>query len=261
MISEELQAQLRAQYNPDGSLLRKGQLRMLEILKCVDAICRKHNIPYWLSSGTLLGAVRHGGFIPWDDDLDIEMLRKDYLKLLPILREELPDNFVLQDDVTEKGTYPYLFAKVRDKNSQIKENSIYKFKNEGLFIDIFILESSPFLLYRISAKLYDNLCFRKYENQVVFNRNRFILRKIIFPFFRLFSLFSRSKILRHTLGVAFKRERRRDEIFPLAEMNFEGQLFFVPNNTSSYLKRMFGEYMTLPNNDQISCHGNIKYVN
>ena len=66
--------ELRQRYNPEGSLLRRHQLRMLEILKEIDRICQKHRIDYWLSSGTLLGAVRHGGFIPWDDDLDIEMV-------------------------------------------------------------------------------------------------------------------------------------------------------------------------------------------
>ena len=77
-----MDSELRKRFNPDGSLLRRQQLRMLELLEVIDVICRKHQIPYWLSSGTLIGAARHKGFIPWDDDLDIEMLRSDYLRLL-----------------------------------------------------------------------------------------------------------------------------------------------------------------------------------
>ena len=77
----ETTKELKQRYNPDNSDLRKAQLRMLEILKFVTNICDKNNLNYWLSSGTLLGAYRHQGFIPWDDDLDIEMPRKDYLKL------------------------------------------------------------------------------------------------------------------------------------------------------------------------------------
>jgi hypothetical protein len=73
MTNEEL----RERYNPEGSLLRRQQTRMLEILLEVDRICQKHDIRYWLSSGTLIGALRHDGFIPWDDDLDIEMMRED----------------------------------------------------------------------------------------------------------------------------------------------------------------------------------------
>ena len=77
MIDATIQQQLRERFNPEGSMLRKQQQRMLEILLHIDEVCTEHNIKYWLSSGTLLGAVRHGGFIPWDDDLDIEMLKED----------------------------------------------------------------------------------------------------------------------------------------------------------------------------------------
>ena len=69
-------------YNGDGTPLRKAQLCMLNILIEIDRICRKHDIPYWLDSGTLLGAVRHGGFIPWDDDFDVWMTRENIDKLM-----------------------------------------------------------------------------------------------------------------------------------------------------------------------------------
>lgn len=140
---------LKETYNPEGSALRNLQLRMLEILKSVDAICKKHNIPYWLSSGTLLGAVRHDGFIPWDDDIDIELLREDYLKLLDILPKELPEEYVLQTTDTDSG-YVYLYAKVRDTNSYIEEKCVFNkhFEYKGAFIDIFPLEPT----YKIFSK-------------------------------------------------------------------------------------------------------------
>ena len=72
--------ELKEKYNPDGSVTYKMQQRMLDLLKVIDAICRKHNMQYWLSGGTMLGAIRHQGFIPWDDDLDIEMFRPDFEK-------------------------------------------------------------------------------------------------------------------------------------------------------------------------------------
>ena len=257
MIDEELQAQLRAKYNPDGSLLRKGQLRMLEILKIVDGICRKHKISYWLSSGTLLGAVRHGGFVPWDDDLDIEMLREDYLKLIPILKKELPNNLILQDGEVEEK-YPYLFVKVRDKNSLIKESNGYQLKNEGLFIDIFPLEKSFYPLFVIGHKMYMFLCFRFYSNDIVYKFNYSILQKIIYPFFRFLSSFKSDDVLRHTYGMGFRKSRNENDIFPLIELQFEGYSFYAPKNYDVYLNKMFGDYMNLP--EIKSCHGNIKYV-
>lgn len=115
-----MDSELRKRFNPDGSLLRRQQLRMLELLEVIDVICRKHQIPYWLSSGTLIGAARHKGFIPWDDDLDIEMLRSDYLRLLKVLPQELPDNLALQTNETDPN-YIFIYGKLRDKDSHWKK--------------------------------------------------------------------------------------------------------------------------------------------
>ena len=111
---------LRKRFNPDGSLLRRQQLRMLEMLVEVDRICRRHGIRYWLSSGTLIGAARHKGFIPWDDDLDIEMLLPDYRRLMKVLPKELPDTMRLQSINTDRH-YFFFFAKLRDRRSLLEE--------------------------------------------------------------------------------------------------------------------------------------------
>lgn len=259
MIEQGIQHKLRERYNPEGTLLRMGQLRMLDILKAVDAICRAHNIPYWLSSGTLLGAVRHGGFIPWDDDLDIEMLREDYLRLLPLLRKELPEEFMLQDRESDKD-YPYLYAKVRDKHSCVEEDYIFKSKHKGCFIDIFPLERSPYFLFRIANRLYVNLChYKVYRFRPIYELNRALLTRVVFPMFRAWvSLFHPHSDYHHTLGMVFKAERRDEELFPLREITFERHVFYAPHNVHNYLTRMFGDYMKLPEN--ISVHGTIKRV-
>ena len=129
-----------SKYNGEGTLLRKAQLRMLDILVEVDKICRKHKITYWLEGGTCLGAIRHQGFIPWDDDIDISVMRKDYKRLSRILKEELPENLVFQDETTEKK-YPSKMAKVRDRHSYFEEQEVkLPLKEQGIFIDIFIIE-------------------------------------------------------------------------------------------------------------------------
>src|SRR3954464_7150764 len=109
-------------YNPEGSELRRMQMKMLEILDAFDVICRKHDINYWLACGTLLGARRHGGFIPWDDDLDVVVLQRDYKNLLSILKEELPENLKLQARGTDKY-YWYYYAKIRDTRSRVYNNN------------------------------------------------------------------------------------------------------------------------------------------
>lgn len=259
MIAQDIQQQLREQYNPNDSLLRRGQLRMLEILKAVDKVCRTHDIRYWLSSGTLLGAVRHGGFIPWDDDLDIEMLREDYLRLLPLLREELPNQFMVHDKESDRD-YPYLYAKVRDKHSCIEEDYVFKTKHTGCFIDIFPLERAPYSLFRIANRLYVNLCHHSvYRFRPIYKFNRMLLMRVVFPVFRKWvSVFHPHSDYHHTLGMVFETERCDADIFPLREIVFEGCAFYAPHNAHNYLKRMFGDYMTLP--EEIRVHGNIKWV-
>ncbi|MBA2563506.1 MAG: LicD family protein, partial [Chitinophagaceae bacterium] len=137
-------------YNPEGSVLRRAQMRMLEILDVFDSICKKHNINYWLVCGTLLGARRHGGFIPWDDDLDVYILQSDYKKLLSILKEELPENFKLQARGTDKY-YWYYYPRIRDTKSRIHNKvrgSRDNFEYQGIFIDIFLIEPVPSIQFK-----------------------------------------------------------------------------------------------------------------
>ena len=98
------------------SQLRECQLKQLSILKEVDRICRKYNLIYWLDGGTLLGAIRHKGFIPWDDDLDIAMPIDDFEKFKKIVQKELPESLFFQTKETDPST-PHHFAKIRDLNS------------------------------------------------------------------------------------------------------------------------------------------------
>lgn len=242
---------LRQKHNPEGSPLRNLQLRMLDILRCIDEICQRHNIQYWLSSGSLLGAIRHGEFIPWDDDLDIEMLRDDYIRLVRILPKELPPQYILQTDETD-DTYIYLFGKVRDKRSKITEKSIINqtFKHTGVFIDLFFIEPSQRFLAKISAILFNRLCFNlaqkgglRYRIALV---NRKILKSCIFPIFRQIARCASKKVLRHTFGVNFLKERHLDDIFPLQRIVFDGVECNAPANPDGYLTNIYGDYMKIP---------------
>lgn len=112
----------------------------IDILLQVDEICKKHNLKYWLSSGTLLGAIRHNGFIPWDDDLDIFMFRDDYEKFLSIASKELNTPYFLQTPDTDKN-YFFSFARVRNINTTMMNKKFTNYKmNMGITIDIFPLD-------------------------------------------------------------------------------------------------------------------------
>ncbi len=254
--------ELKQKYNPEGSILRRHQMRMLEMLETIDAICKKHHIPYWLSSGTLLGAARHKGFIPWDDDLDIELLRKDYLKLMEILPQELPDNLVLQNNETDPN-YIFIFAKVRDRNSYMEEYGSYDriFKERGIYIDIFPLEEMPYCLAWISehmqGQIFNQLNNKRLSEEKILKRIHAIYRfneRIGYPILRFLSKLFINNKLRHSFGTAFHSPRCLNEIFPLTEMEFEGKRFPVPGQTDAFLRRYYGDYMKLPDLDNLHPH-------
>ena len=147
-------AELKARFNPDGSPLRRQQLVMLEMVQELDRICRKHHIPYFLYGGTLLGAIRHNGFIPWDDDLDVGLMRNDYLRLMQVLPDELPSHIVLQTNDTDRN-YFYFFAKLRDTRSFLDEGAYDRcFKYRGIFIDIFPFDKVQLPLQRLRFQSY-----------------------------------------------------------------------------------------------------------
>lgn len=104
--------------------LRKVQMVQLEILLEFDRICKKHDIPYQLFAGTLLGSVRHKGFIPWDDDIDLAMIREDYNKFLEVAASELNEHFILQTYETDKEYYKQS-GRIRKKDTLMLQE-IYK---------------------------------------------------------------------------------------------------------------------------------------
>lgn len=130
---------MRAKYNPEGSDLRRAQLRMLDMLLYLDKVCKENEITYWLAAGTCLGAVRHGGFIPWDDDIDIFMMENEYKKLIDLILSNPHPQFKIQIKKTDSN-YFLSWAKLRDthsKNIGLKSKSLAKYC--GLTIDIFPL--------------------------------------------------------------------------------------------------------------------------
>lgn len=123
--------------------VREVQVKILEIMKYIDALCRKHGIIYYIMGGTALGAVRHGGFIPWDDDLDIFMTPSEYQKFKTVFEKDANDKFVIQEWQT---TPEYLeYAKVRMNGTTFIEEVFKDRKDlhQGIYVDIMILHKVP----------------------------------------------------------------------------------------------------------------------
>ena len=264
--------------NRDSSknVLRQSQLVMLRILKIIDYICRKNNIPYWLHAGTLLGAIRHKGFIPWDDDIDIGMKRKDMEKFVQISKNELPSDLFLQTNKTDLG-YDMPWIKVRDRKSRIEEYKVGNY-HKGMFVDIFpfdeyINDTKKIYRYKnIYKNIYKLNIFIKepFETnnsfiKIIKNSIKVILKLIFFPisikdkksiFEKLEHkrklignkiLCPNSNILGLGLDVIYWNEfYNKNDIFPLVEVEFESYKFLAPNNYDNFLRNAFGDYMKLP---------------
>lgn len=134
----------------DGFLVSEKRKKIwfyeLELYKAFDKICKKYNLTYYFSDGTLLGAVRHHGFIPWDDDLDFYMPRQDYERFLKVAQEELDDGLFVQNYKTDPGFHSYNHTKIRNSNTTaIRVKDAYKEVrfNQGIFIDLFPLDNVP----------------------------------------------------------------------------------------------------------------------
>jgi len=242
--------ELKARFNPEGSMLRRHQLVMLDMVKVLDQICKKHNIPFFLYGGTLLGAIRHNGFIPWDDDLDLGIMRKDYLRLLKILPNELPENISLQTNDTDRNYFLFV-AKLRDKKSFIEEASFDKvFKERGIFIDIFPLDhllpwSQRLKLQSLAYNIFRSgdgnaSSMRKVRALTWFNRH------ISFPMLRLMSRLCRPSSLMCDYGIPFHNIYDERDVFPLQLHDFEGLQLPIPANSHNMLRTMYGDYMRLP---------------
>jgi lipopolysaccharide cholinephosphotransferase len=246
--------------------LREAQMVMFEILKEIDRICKKHQIRYWLDAGTLLGAVRHQGFIPWDDDLDIGMLREDYEKFLKVAPRELTDPYFLQTKENDPFPGSTYMSKVLYIHSFYWERWFKKNESfqQCLFVDIFPFDRYPSRRFLLFMELRNLLAKKK----ISYPRNspgnlwwRFILllTKVTFIFSLMkFSKYlvdrNRSNLLNkpgyqyvsYSPMAPWKEPYLLSEIMELTTVTFEGQLFPAPGDWDHYLTKQHGDYMQLP---------------
>lgn len=248
--------------------LREHQKVMLDMLKIIDGICKKNNISYMLFAGTALGAVRHEGFIPWDDDLDIIMLRRDYEKFMHVALKELDaDSYYLQKEFSEH--WPMFFSKLRKNNTACIERYIPRDEkvHQGIYIDIFPC---------------DNLSNNKIKRNLQFLASKIIIAKSIkkrgyltdsklkkivllisdvFPIRMLLKFVRNEKDLDsmyvHTFFAAASKYEKN--VFPRewfenrVEKLFEGDYYPVSRFYREMLTKIYGDYMILPSEADRKC--------
>ena len=245
-------------YNPEGSPLRIFQLTLLDSLLAFDKFCRTHNIEYSLAAGTLLGAVRHKGFIPWDDDMDIHMTREEFVKL-----EKLSNNGFLTEDL--KVIYHTIMPRIQLKNQQ--------------FVDLLIMDSVPSNALKYWTKYYVSLLF----TLLIKSKERIINKDYKRPKFWFFlipiaALFSMKLLQKAHLRVSkWFIEDNQSEVacfgdtpkdhgrkFPsylfdnYSNINFENKLVRCISNYDEYLRIHYGDYMKVPDDKNIEVHNRIK---
>lgn len=247
----------------------------LLIVKEVKRICEENGIKYFMIAGTLLGAVRHKGFIPWDDDMDIGMLREDYEKFIMLAKTDLDSRFFLQTPETDPA-YGLNFAKILLKDTSLVEASAANNAVKGISIDVFPFDAVPesaaeeakhkrrtyFLRRLLLAKQNYNVC----------GKNEYVKRLVYMGLKIIAAFYSREKLCKKldsecerynalnkkperivNIGGAYgydKETIKREWVDSTVELTFEDATVAAPIGYIPYLEYFYGDYMTPPPEDK-----------
>ena len=231
--------------------IKKAQQRLLYAAVQIRDILESKNIKYMITFGTLLGAVRHKGFIPWDDDFDFFLFDEEYETAVEALRKDLPQDLFLEDPVSEP-LYFHSWAHVKDTQtvascSQFPQDSIYRHK--GLSVDLYRaikMDDRDVDLFRLKQNLlYRERTFRAgWNTEQEFQTYKNSLDKQIKEEeLRIKSLPLRGDVLAMVLN---ERAMRIEDVFPLRRYDFENESFFGPGDYDAVLQSFYGDYMKLP---------------
>lgn len=246
--------------------LQKLHNILIEILDEIVRICDQYSLNYCLIGGTLIGAVRHQGFIPWDDDLDIVMPRDDYNTFCRLCKTELSSEFYIQSLETEPNYY-LPFIKIRKENTTfIESNSVLKFKKNGIFVDVFpqdfsshkssigqIIRNKSIKAIRrvIACKLHKTLPKDKLTKVVFIFLSPFNVQKLVKLSTYIMTSRNHIKTPKYLVNYATLYDIK-NEILPISsylpykKLLFEGKSYNVPNDYDLNLKSVYGNYMELP---------------
>ena len=248
----------------DQETLDKLHKTELEILDDFVKVCEKYNLTYFFTGGTMLGAIRHAGFIPWDDDIDIGMPRRDYDEFIKIGQKALGDKYYLDSFETNKDFY-LPFAKIKMNGTVFDESAAVDVEhNKGIFIDVFAFDNVKDLK---KIRLVKVLIIKTIGDSIFYRLGIYSLKKIRHKFLMLCCCLIPRRLAmkwqRHLMRLNkndnsdyicplagcqpyLKEVQPRGVILPVKKVMFEGKKYNGMNDPDTYLKKSYGDYMKLP---------------
>lgn len=259
--------------------LAKLQSTLNEILGMIDVLCKRNNIEYFAIAGTLLGTVRHEGFIPWDDDIDIGMMRDDYNRFLEVLKKELPKGYTYVNYEVNKHC-PNIFTKVcKEGTTFVEEETESLDIPHCIFVDIMPIDkTSPVPEKRVKHLKQIRFYYQLFKSKSLWkvssisNKKRKFVGKIVRPLLHVFLFaFSKQKIYKKINNLlnkynyldtdcyVFYKGLERGAVpynwvFPLKVLKFESRSIFVPNEYEKVLNQLYGDYTILPPEEKRQSH-------
>ena len=253
---------------------RELQLTMLEMMKDIDKLCQENDIEYYIAYGSCIGAVRHKGFIPWDDDFDIMMTDDNYFKFLRTCEEKLDKNKYYVQTPDKEENYYLSFSKIRNiRTTLIEEKNSDIDITYGVYIDVFPLVGVPNSKFKRKL-LKINRAFMLSANINVINN---VVAKQLFNI--ILKVFGRKLILKYTTKKCFKYKCKDcDKVVSISDgdgfekniidksalgkpnyVPFENIKLPIPEDADKYLNKIYGDYMVIPTKKEIKAKEHTPY--
>ncbi len=253
---------------------RKLQLKILDIVKDIDDVCKKNNIEYYILYGSALGAIRHKGFIPWDDDFDIGMTYDNYVKFLEVCEQQLDKNKYYVQTPDKEEDYYLSFSKIRDITTTLIEEGNKDIDIvRSIYVDVFPIVGCPDNKFKEEI-LKINRAFMLSANKNIINNK--VFRGI---FNVILKIFGRKRILKYTTkrcfkydcnsskywvsiadGDSFEQNKLEKSVYGKPRyIDFEDTKLPVPEKTDEYLRNIYGNYMEIPSKEQIKAREHTPY--
>lgn len=243
----------------------------VELMDELDRICRENDIQYYLAYGSLLGAARHGGFIPWDDDMDVCMMRPDYERFLEVFDDAVSsERFALS--FCRDGSSIYPFTKIIDTTTQVRERFVRPGCNTGVWVDIFPFERvnpADKAGFRRSKRMFLKRDFAVTDSSTGATPFVKLVKKVVCPFFRGVDAVgcavaidenarsmnvADSDVLADVIGTGDPGVVFPARLFEPIEMEFEGHRYFAPKGFEEFLTIQYGDWRTPPPESERELH-------